>query len=385
MKHSSDLQLCELSEVDFATTWKLLKAGVSEGVAAGIVGGIWTRQSPYLIYVGATGERRVAPVSEPMLADTIFDLASVSKVFGTATLAALLVERRWLGWDTPISAIFPAYPHKTILIKHLLSHTAGFPAYLPLWQKLREAFSPHQIPHQIQDIPIADRQKKMREFILNVSPEVAPETRALYSDISFLLLGFALEEVTQMPLDQAVTDLLWKPMGIRQAFYQRIDRNCYQEMNNEIAATEQSDWRGGLLQGQVNDENCWAMGGYAGHAGAFGNVQDLLLFSRQLMEGFLSNETTHAMWSRMTKPAGCERTLGWDTPSGENPAAGSKFSPKSVGHLGFTGTSLWIDPIAGIAVALLTNRTHPNGRENQKIRTFRPRFHDAVRTDLGLA
>jgi CubicO group peptidase (beta-lactamase class C family) len=123
------------------------------------------------------------------------------------------------------------------------------------------------------------------------------------------------------------------------------------------------------------------MGGYGGHAGAFGTIRDVLHFARGLMTGFLSSPVLDAAWTRVQNPPGCDRTLGWDTPSGPTSSAGGHFSEQSVGHLGFTGTSLWIDPKAQLAVVLLSNRVHPS-RDNLKIRTFRPQFHDAIRMDL---
>jgi CubicO group peptidase (beta-lactamase class C family) len=150
----------------------------------------------------------------------------------------------------------------------------------------------------------------------------------------------------------------------------------------DTAATELSPWHGAILEGQVHDENCWSMGGYSGHAGAFGRIEDVLRFSGQLLNGFLTPATLRAMWTRVTEPAGCERTLGWDTPSGPESSSGRYFSDATVGHLGFTGTSLWIDPEARLAVGLLSNRVHPT-RDNIAIRQFRPLFHNAIRSDFA--
>ena len=137
-----------------------------------------------------------------------------------------------------------------------------------------------------------------------------------------------------------------------------------------------------MLQGQVHDDNCWAMGGYAGHAGVFGCAEDVLRFAARLLGGFFPKEILGALWTRVALPVGCERTLGWDTPSGLLSSAGKKASARMVGHLGFTGTSLWIDPVEGWAVTLLSNRVHPS-RDNQKIRSFRPVFHDTLAEELA--
>jgi serine-type D-Ala-D-Ala carboxypeptidase len=313
-----------------------------------------------------------------MLPETVFDLASISKVFSTAALTALLVDRAWLEFGTPVKAVFPDYPYGDIQVKHLLSHTAGFVAWEPYWERLRERFAP--LP--VWEVSVAKRQRAMRELIFAVKPEAKPGERVLYSDVSALLLGFLLEEVTRMPLDRAVSTLLWQPLGVQSASYRRVDRGVDAGRDEAVAATEQCAWRGGVVQGQVHDDNCWAMGGYAGHAGVFGTARDVLHFSARLLGGFISREVLKASWTRVSQPAGCERTLGWDTPSGPEPSASLKFSSRTVGHLGFTGTALWIDPAASLAVTLLTNRVHPS-RDNNNIRAFRPRFFEAVRLDLG--
>lgn len=308
--------------------------------------------------------------------DTIFDLSSVTKIFATAPLTAVLVERRWIDWDTRVSAVFPSYPYRDIELRHLLSHTAGFPWWEPFWQKLRERFA----PQVLWKTPIRARQNAMRELIFDVTPAVRPGERVEYSDVSFLLLGFVLEEVLQMPLDRGVKELVWSPMGIRGASYRHTTHDPA-KADERCAATEHSPWHDTVLQGQVHDENCWAMGGYGGHSGAFGRAEDLLIFSRSMFHRFLSDETVMPMWTRVAQPPGCVRTLGWDTPSGETSSVGSHFSRRSVGHLGFTGTSLWLDPEARLAVALLSNRVHTT-RENIKIRALRPKLHEAIRMDL---
>lgn len=368
--------MTELSKELFPRTWKTLEEGLAEGVAPGFVVGVWRDREPDLFRISAWGRRRIEPSGLPMLSDTVFDLASVSKVFATATLAATLVERGWLDWSTRVAAIFPSYPNGKIEIRHLLSHTAGFPAWDPLWEKMRDRFA----PRAIWEVSISDRQKAMRELVFAIRPTSGAGEKAEYSDISFLLLGFVLEEVAQMPLDRAVREMVWNRMEIRGAYYRHTNRSPV-EVDERVAATELSPWHETVLQGQVHDENCWAMGGYGGHAGVFARAEDLLRFSKALFHGFLTVKTLRAMWTRVSEPTGCTRTLGWDTPSGEIPSAGKFFSPNSVGHLGFAGPSLWIDPDARLAVALMSNRVHLT-RENIKIRAFRPRFHDAIRLDL---
>ncbi len=369
--------------MNYTRTFETLRAGIEEKVFPGAVAGIWQGQDPTTFSYCALGSRRLVPPPEQKVhIDTVFDIASVSKVMATATLTALLVERGWLRWETPIQQFLPSFPNPDVRIKHLLSHTAGLPAWAPLWESLRTRMQeryPHLALHQIS---VEERQKEMRNLVLAIGPDAPIESRTVYFDISFLLLGFVLEEATQMPLDRAVRELLWNPMKLSFPYYQRITKSVQDSVHEEVAATEDCPWRGGVLQGQVHDDNCWAMGGYGGHAGVFARARDVLEFAAKLLNGFLSHEILQEMWTRVERPVGCERTLGWDTPSGEHPSFTHHFSPRSVGHLGFTGTSLWIDPDRELAVVLLTNRVHPS-RENPLMKPYRHRFHEALWLDLS--
>ena len=221
---------------------------------------------------------------------------------------------------------------KDVTLAHLLAHTAGYAAWEPLWERLRERFS----PKALWQVPVNERQRAMREIVMRIKPDAKPGVQAIYSDVSFLLLGFALEEVTQMSLDQAVRRFVFEQLGMREAFYRHVNAESATSRLGFVAATEDSAWRGGILQGQVHDDNCWAMGGYAGHAGMFGTVRDVLQFARALYPrpagaGSLSPETLSAVWTRVAPPLGPKtgsRTLGWDTPSGDDPSASRLFSSR---------------------------------------------------------
>lgn len=366
--------LTSLSKQDFPKTHELLNQAVAEGVAPGFVAGIWDDRHPDRFLVGSFGSRRIEPSRLPMEVGTVFDLASLTKIMGTAPLCAVLVERGWLSWETRLSSIFASYPHSKIKLSHLLSHTAGFLWWEPFYERIKAHFA----PQLLWKVPVSRRQDFMRTLILSINPLRGVEEKVEYSDISFLLLGFALEEVMQMRLDQAVRKMVWDRMGLSSLHYRHTTR-APGILEEVAAATERSPWHGAVLQGQVHDENCWAMGGYSGHSGAFGTAEDVLRFSSTFFRRFLSESILREMW---TPVFGQSRTLGWDTPSGETPSVGKFFSPRSVGHLGFTGTSLWIDPDARLAVTLLSNRVHLT-RDNIAIRSLRPKFHDAIRMDLG--
>jgi CubicO group peptidase (beta-lactamase class C family) len=368
-----------------------LAAGLRENVFPGFVAGIWRASDADRFEVSWGGVRRLRLKGLdrlPMERDTVFDLASVSKVFATASLATSLVERGWIRWDTEVRAILPEFRHDGITLRMLAAHTSGLPAWFPFFSKISAAFG----GDELGSIAVEDRQAVMRTFCFEVDLDRAPGTKAVYSDIGFLLLGFCLEEVLGMSLDRAVPRFLWRPMGLiesarrrgeRGPYYFRTTEAAFRIRDEQVAATEDCPWRKTILQGQVHDDNCWAMGGYGGHAGVFGTATDLLSFGKNLLSGYFSRETLREAWTRVNPPEECDRTPGWDTPSGDAPAFGKLFSASSVGHLGFTGTSLWIDPENRCVVVLLTNRVHPS-RENPLIRAFRGRYHDALARDLGL-
>lgn len=390
-----------VKELELTRTRALIEDAARNGTASAVVGGFWSFKSPDHFYVHSAGVTRSddGTRARPVTAQSVFDLASVSKVMGAASAYAALVERKWVDWNLRVQAVFPEYPHSDIRVSHLLSHTTGFPAWRPFWREILAEFG---LPHgslssgplddfeggegvgaRLRTISVRDRLNVAREKVFSVEPEVPVETRALYSDVSFLMLGFLIEAVTGMTFERAVDSLVLTPMGLHNTSYIRIGaRPSYGDEVLSTVATERSNWRGGVLQREVHDENAWAMGGVAGHAGLFAPIHDVLLFARRWMTGHFSNETRKIAWLRMPRPAGCERTLGWDTPSQTSASCGTRFSKRSIGHLGFTGTSLWIDPDAGVAVVLLTNRVHLS-REPDKIRALRPLFHDTLREELG--
>jgi CubicO group peptidase (beta-lactamase class C family) len=215
---------------------------------------------------------------------------------------------------------------------------------------------------------------------LQLPLEAEPGTRVEYSDPGFILLGKALEALIREPLATWARREIFHPLGMAATGF------CPPpEARASIPPTEQDTaLRHRRIQGEVQDENAWLLGGAAGHAGLFSNVPDLLRFAREILstaadagDARLLDAATVESFALRQPPAGSSRALGWDTPS-ENSSSGRDFSPHSIGHLGFTGCSLWIDLDARIAVTLLTNRTWPD-RQSPLIRQARPAFHDAVR------
>ncbi len=317
------------------------------------------------ILQGAVGGFTYDGSSEDMTLSTIFDIASVTKAVATSSMAMLLCERRQLTLQQPVIDILPEFEQKDsrrklVTLEMLLAHSSGLPAYIKLFQQARDRASLLRLAFQV---PL----------------ERDPGTRADYSDIGFILLSELLERVTGEGLDSFCAREIFVPLKMRSTVF-----GPKPELRSAIPPTRNDqDFRHRVIQGEVHDENASVMGGVSGHAGLFSNTTDLMLFSASML-GFGTQlfrpATIELFTRRQTLPAGTSRALGWDTPS--NPSqSGKYFSPRSFGHLGYTGTSLWIDAERNLAIALLTNRTWPDN-ESQLIKMIRPAFHDAVMEEV---
>lgn len=317
---------------------------------------------------------------------SLFDIASLTKVVCTTTLAMIAVEEGRLSLTDKLTdrISLPQHPsHHDICIYHLLQHTSGLPAHRKFYL----------------EIPVHDLGKlAARDFILNACSQEVSEhpagQQAVYSDIGFILLGRALEELWGEDLDKIFEREIAKPWGLSSTHFViiRAKHHSPSPLGGEgrgegslYIPTEDCSWRKHVVRGVSRDENCYAMGGVAGHAGLFSNATDLNQFAKLLVaaaEGsheFL-NPSVVQNFIEPTTPAPrypTERILGWDTPNIPGSSAGTHFSPKSIGHLAFTGCSLWIDLQKKLWVILLTNRTYPTA-ENNKIREFRPMIHDLI-------
>jgi CubicO group peptidase (beta-lactamase class C family) len=321
---------------------------------------------------------------------TLFDLASLTKVVATTTMAMLLYERGLLDLDAPVSAVIPEFAsdpakdprRREITLRMLLAHSSGLPAYEKLFLK---ASSRDQLLQAAFTTPLAAN----------------PATRAVYSDIGFIILGIALERLADEPLDRFSQREIFAPLAMTNTTF-----NPPQEIRAKIPPTADereepcgsdtpvrqppkadnppglsppSTFRQRLIQGEVQDENACVLGGVAAHAGLFSTAADLAKFAQAILSPgnpILRPETIAVFTRRESAPPGTTRALGWDTPSTPS-QSGRYFSAQSFGHLGYTGTSLWIDPARQLSITLLTNRTWPDC-SNQAIKQVRPRFHDAI-------
>ncbi|MCE5333785.1 MAG: beta-lactamase family protein [Desulfobacteraceae bacterium] len=324
----------------------------------------------------------------PVTPSTRFDLASLTKPLVTTLLCLTAIARGLLGLDDTLTRFFPLElipeDKRRITLRHLLSHSSGLPAHRPFYLEL--------LKH-----PPDARRDTLLEMVLRTPAEAPPGTAAVYSDLGFMLIGAILERLFGARLDAVAQRVLFKPLGIGELHFCPIETGADPEIppavnrNLTYAATQICPWRKRLLAGEVDDENCWSLGGVAPHAGLFGTsegVFSLLSFLASVYRGSMRDplwprELVRTFWSRARMPVPSTWALGFDTPNLLYSSAGKYFSRNSVGHLGFTGTSFWLDLDREILVILLTNRIHPT-RHNDGIKRFRPLLHNMIMEALSL-
>ncbi len=361
------------AEGRFAQVYKVLTDAIAARAFPGCAFGVLANGEVML--QDALGRFTYDEESPVVTPDTVYDIASITKVMATTAASMLLYQRGALDLDTPLGDLLPGFivgrssaeRARHVRLRHLLSHSSGLPGYVALY---RTATTPAALLRACLQLPL----------------EAEPGTRAEYSDPGFLLFGKALDVLTRDHLAMWVRREIYVPLGLTATGY------CPPaSARPQIPPTENdTSFRRRRIQGEVQDEHAWLLGGAAGHAGLFSNVPDLLRFAKEILAPLHSNSASQAPllfrkatiehFAQRQPPEGSWRALGWDTPSKES-SAGQFFSPRSIGHLGFSGCSLWIDLDADIAVVLLTNRTWPD-RQSQLIRKVRPIFHDAVRSAL---
>ena len=347
----------------FAAARQVLERAIAERAFPAAVIEVGTARQ--FLWREAFGHLSFAPDSAPTREDTWFDLASLTKVLSTTPLMMRMTERGGLGLDDPVAEHVPSWRDRhagdAVTIRDLLAHCSGLPAHLPLFR----AYS--------------GRREFERE-ICATPPAYEPRSASIYSDLGFMLLGFILEDVSPLPVQ--FHTLMQQAGGI-----QDLQFNPPQAWRAKVAPAREDEWRGRLLVGEVDDDNAWALGGAAGHAGLFGTVQAVGECARHVLQilegrpGAFQEETLRTFITRRADIPGSSRALGWDTMLPTS-SCGTRMSDRAFGHVGFTGTSLWIDPGSAIYVALLTNRVHPKP-ENNAIKQVRPALHDAVMEGFG--
>jgi CubicO group peptidase (beta-lactamase class C family) len=352
----------------------MMRWGVEDGAFPG--GVLLIGNHAEILYHQAFGSAQVIPDTRPATTDTIYDLASLTKVICTTTLMMQLIERGKVRLDDPVERYFPGFAvhgKENVRLRHLLTHCSGLPAWKPLYLA-------------------ANTNEERLAYIKNLELDYATGTNVIYSDLGFILLGEMVAQLYNRPLDEVAQTQIFTPLQMEETCYNpprdRWNRIAPTEVNNDFETEMSHDTAGiarreGVILGEVHDTNCYTMGGVTGHAGLFAPAYDLYHFVKMLLNRgeykgrqILSPRMVEAMLQNYTSHIpGDNRGLGWDKPA-ELCSGGDLLTPMSIGHTGFTGTSIWIDPISDLAVVLLTNRVHPTC-STKHIR-FRPLLHNLI-------
>ncbi|MEI8359218.1 MAG: serine hydrolase domain-containing protein [Deltaproteobacteria bacterium] len=375
----------------FGEAARLLDEAVARGDFPG--GVLRVSRAGETLFEHAAGWRSLEPSRAAMHADVVFDLSSLTKPLATTLALFALLRDGAVGLDHPAARWLPGFAGRErggVLVRHLLEHSSGLPAHRP--------FSTGVGAIEEAGRPGFAASGAARRWVLDVVQreplEAPPGVRAVYSDLGFIALGEIVERAAGDRLDRVCTARVFGPLGLDGLFFVDLDDGRHGPGRPgapgagapdgvEFASTAYCPWRGRVLCGEVDDDNAYAMGGIAGHAGLFGRARDVDRLAGILERAgrgehdFLPRAIVEAMWRPDAAVPGSTRTAGWDTPSPQRSSAGARMSKRTVGHLGFTGTSLWIDLERRVSIVLLTNRVHPS-RENDKLVAFRPRIHDLV-------
>ena len=381
-------------------TFESLRHLCRDAVAAGVVPGavVLFIDEGEIRFHEAFGSRQLEPVVLPASRDTIYDVASLTKAVVTSVLSMRAVESGRLRLDSPVVSYLPEFSgaggdtgddartkaplpadpggrKEAVTVRHLLSHSAGLPAHRPFY-----------LLPSIMALSPPERRAAIQRAAASEPLTTPPGVRAVYTDLGFITLGWLLERVGGARLDELAEREILRPLGLDATSFGPLEVTP----EREIAATERCAWRGRLLVGEVHDQNTWAMGGVAGHAGLFSTATDLAVMARALMAAWrgdhssgggtgalIDRDVVRAFWTPSGVP-GSNWRLGWDGPSATGSQAGERLARTAVGHLGFTGCSLWIDPARERAIILLSNRVHPTVRDDPRFRAFRPAVHDAA-------
>jgi CubicO group peptidase (beta-lactamase class C family) len=327
-------------------------------------------------FADALGDAVREPETHPATLDTVYDLASLTKPLVTGLLLALLVERGAVGLDAPVSEYLPEFgadDKRAVTVRHLLTHTSGLPAWQPLY------------------LSTGGVRERVLEIIAAQPLERAPGERVVYSDLGFITLGLLAQRVTDTHIADLARREIFDPLGLRRTFF-----NPEQAIRTEIAACEsggnsyergmcetqagadQARWRDRTIWGEVHDGNAYFLGGAAGHAGLFSDARETLRLASQFLPAttaLLDPETCRLFRTNMTEGLNEARSFAWQLAATPESTAGPRLPPEAFGHLGFTGTSCWIDPTAGRVFILLTNRTHARPLPFVNINGVRRRFH----------
>ncbi len=349
------------------------------------------REGELLEYGWTRGLAVVRPERIPMSPDTIFDLASLTKNVATTTAVLWLVHDGAVGLDDPVAKHLPAFAERDkgeVTVRHLLTHSAG----LKPWRGFHENLIQKERKTGERLIGTPEGREWIIDRVVRGALVHEVGEAAVYGDLDFIVLGALVEEVTQEPFERFCERRVFEPLGMKDTRFFPLpvdgseDAALPEPLKRRIAATENCPWRERIIWGEVHDPNAFAMGGVAGHAGLFGTAPDVMRFAQAWLDAWhdrsdvLPGELVRAFSERQNVPEGSDWALGWDTPTEGASSAGQYFGPKSVGHLGFTGTSVWIDLEREAIVVMLTNRVHLIAKKSKF--TLRPKIHDLIMEGL---
>jgi beta-N-acetylhexosaminidase len=360
-------------EAQLQSAFQVIERAIADKAFPGASVAIGYREK---VSLHAFGNLSYAANSAAVDTHTMYDIASLTKVVTTTTLVAKLAEGDFpvpVDLDAPVERYLPEWAsgpqpewRHRVTVRHLLTHTSGLPAFKEYWRTSK------------------NKQDTLTKIFAEPL-EYEPGTKEIYSDLGIILMAEIVERLTGRTLDDLARTYIFTPLAMKDTMF-RPPKKLWPW----IAPTEIDDrFRHRLVQGEVHDENAFAIGGVSGHAGMFSTAPDLAAFCQMLLDGGvyahhrILRRATIAQFTTPQQLSSGTRTLGWAVPT-EGGSSGHYFSGHSFGHTGFTGTSIWIDPDRDLFVVLLTNRVHPT-RENQKMVQLRPAFHDAVMQALGLA
>jgi CubicO group peptidase (beta-lactamase class C family) len=344
-----------MTDQAIAAARAVIERGLADRAFPAAVVNVGTRAG--VVWRQAFGRLSYADQAPPCQLETMFDLASLTKVIATASLTMRHVARG-LSIETPVAEFIDNWrddDRARVTIRQLLDHSSGLPARVLVWQ-------------------LADSRAAAESVITATALERAPGSSAVYSDVGFMLLGLVLERIGSAPLDRQLRDLFGSAID-------PIQFRPLAQLYERIAPTEFDPWRGRVLCGEVHDENAAMLGGVAGHAGLFGTADAVGAFARIVLQTFhtptvLGSPDVMRIFAARSTVRGSSRALAWDTALPTS-SSGTKMTPTAIGHTGFTGTSFWIDSERDFYAVLLTNRVHPT-RANQKLVPLRGQFHDAL-------
>lgn len=360
------LNLCAQNKsYDLKDVESVVNNGIKDKAYPGAVVLIW--QNGNILYENSFGKFTYDENSSDVNINTMFDLASLTKVIATTTATMLCLDRGLFNLDDKVVKYIPEFGKnnkENVTIRNLLLHNSGLPAFIRFYEK---GLNNNEVLNEIYSSKL----------------ENIPGEKTIYSDLGFITLGKIIEKVTGKTLDKFCADEIFKPLAMNSTYF-----NVPDSLKKFCAPTEIDNyWRMKTIQGEVHDENSYILNGVAGHAGLFSTAEDISKLMAMLMnkgkvngKEFLKSSTIEMFIKRYGSES--TRALGWDTKSEKGSTAGNFFSSNSFGHLGFTGTSVWADPVRNLFVVFLTNRVYPT-RENSGLTKVRPALHDAVIKDIN--